>query len=74
MCFFFLKNSNIFSFYNDTFLFFSIFQGHYDDEHKGHKGKHGHEKHHHHEDKYDKKGGKKGGHKKGYESKKGGHE
>lgn len=44
-------------------------KGHYDDEHKGYKGKHGHEKSHSHHDEYGKKGGKKGGHEKGYESK-----
>lgn len=48
-------------------------KGHYDDDHKGYHGKHGHDKKYEHHEGHSKKGGKKGGHEKGYQSKKGGH-
>lgn len=55
------------------FIVTRLQKGHYDDEHKGYKGKHGHDKHYSNHDEYGKKGGKKGGSEKGYEEKKGGH-
>lgn len=42
--------------------------GHYDADHKGHKGSHGFETHHFHNEGYGKKGGSSGGNENGYKS------